>query len=65
MDRIRSIYPNTTVIMIAHRIQAIKSCDKIYLIENGIIAGSGEYKYLIKNTAQFRELVQNDEKLDQ
>ena len=65
LDRIRSIYPNTTVIMIAHRIQAIKSCDKIYLIENGIIAGSGEYKYLIKNSAQFRELVQNDEKLDQ
>ena len=36
--------PDKTIVMISHRMNTLKFCDKIYLIENGIIADVGNYE---------------------
>lgn len=39
---------NKTIFIIAHRITTLKSCDRIYELENGSIAGIHRYKDLIE-----------------
>ena len=46
-----------TVIMIAHRLQRVKSCDQLFVIDNGKLVGQGNYKDLIKNNETFKEMV--------
>jgi ATP-binding cassette subfamily C protein len=38
-----------TIIMIAHRLTTVKSCDKIYLLDQGKILEQGTYQELIRN----------------
>jgi ABC-type bacteriocin/lantibiotic exporter with double-glycine peptidase domain len=45
-----------TIIIVAHRISTIESCDNIFVIENGNIVGNGSYNYLIKNNKTFMAL---------
>jgi len=45
-----------TVIMIAHRLNTLKDCDQIYIMEKGSIIGQGTYKELIDTNRQFREM---------
>ncbi len=40
---------NKTTIIIAHRLQTITSCDKIYLLESGVVAESGTHDELLQN----------------
>jgi len=45
-----------TVIIIAHRLNTVRNCKKIYLIDNGIIRSQGSYDSLIKKDEYFRKL---------
>ncbi len=45
-----------TTILIAHRMTAVRSCDIIFELENGQIAGSGTYDGLLKSSAVFRRM---------
>ena len=45
-----------TVIMIAHRLNTLKDCDQIYILEKGIIVGQGTYDELITKNKKFREM---------
>lgn len=45
-----------TVVMIAHRISTIRSCDVIYLLEEGRIVAKGSYDDLVDSSPQFRAL---------
>ncbi|WP_320171778.1 ATP-binding cassette domain-containing protein [Maridesulfovibrio sp.] len=38
MSHLYGLNSNTTIIIIAHRLSTIKSCDKVYLVENGTIS---------------------------
>lgn len=46
-----------TRIVIAHRLSTIKGCDKIYLLENGIISEEGTFDELYEKKGYFHELV--------
>ena len=35
MDAVNNLRKNITIIIIAHRLDTIKNCDKIFLLENG------------------------------
>lgn len=35
-----------TILMVAHQIATIKNCDQIYLIESGMLVGSGKFEEL-------------------
>jgi ABC-type bacteriocin/lantibiotic exporter with double-glycine peptidase domain len=53
LDSLRGRY---TTILIAHRMSTVRSCDIIFELENGKIAGSGTYDGLLKSSAVFRRM---------
>ena len=44
-----------TMIVIAHRLSSIKKCDLIYFLRDGVVAESGTYEQLSKESPMFRE----------
>ncbi|GKV55347.1 multidrug ABC transporter permease [Sporosarcina sp. NCCP-2222] len=48
-----------TTLIITHRLSTIKHADKIILIDNGRIIGSGTHDELIENHAMYREFATN------
>lgn len=53
---ITNLKKQKTMIIIAHRINTLKICDKIYLMKNGRISGSGSYNNLLKKNSYFKKL---------
>ena len=48
MDAVNNLSKNITIILIAHRLNTVKICDKIYQIEKGEIIREGKYNELFK-----------------
>lgn len=46
-----------TCIVVAHRLSTIRSCDKIIVMEQGVIKACGTHKELIENCEIYKELV--------
>jgi len=46
-----------TRVVIAHRLSTVINADRIYLMENGMIAESGTYRELIEKNGKFKDLV--------
>ena len=51
-----SRYPDTTMIIIAHRITTIAGCDRIYVLDRGRIAGEGTHAELITQEGIYRDI---------
>ena len=49
-----------TIIMIAHRLNTLKDCDVIYILEDGFIKESGTYSQLLIKSDRFNELGKNN-----
>lgn len=47
------LHREITIIIIAHRLATIKSCDKIIYIENGIIQSEGSFDFVRQNVPNF------------
>lgn len=47
MEQIDQLKNNITIIMVAHRLSTLKSCDQIIWLENGVIKKTGSYKQMI------------------
>mgnify|MGYP000344216865 CR=1 FL=1 len=45
-----------TIIMIAHRISTIKTCDQIVIMEQGVILDNGNYEQLLESSDRFKKL---------
>ena len=58
METIRSLKSKHTIIMIAHRLTTIRDCDVIYMLEDGMIVGSGNFKELSSKNEKFRKMVE-------
>ena len=50
-----------TVLMVAHRLSTVIDCDRIIMLQNGVIAEQGDYETLIKNNGPFAELVRKQQ----
>ncbi len=59
LNSIQKLSPNKTIIMIAHRLNTLRDCDCIYIIDKGDITGIGSYDELIKNNESFKILAGN------
>jgi ABC-type multidrug transport system fused ATPase/permease subunit len=57
MEAIENISGDKTIVMIAHRLNTVKSCDLIYMVESGRIVDQGSYEYLLTNNAHFKKMV--------
>ena len=56
LKAIQSAAHTRTVIMIAHRLNTLKDCDQIYVLEKGSIIGQGKYDELISKNKKFKEM---------
>jgi ABC-type multidrug transport system fused ATPase/permease subunit len=62
MEAIYNIGYKITIILIAHRLNTMKKCDRIYFLEKGQVKAQGTYKYLAEKNETFREMVNSIEK---
>ena len=56
MENVVKQLNNKTLIVIAHRLEAIKDVDKIYVLSDGIIQEQGKYNELIDKNGYFTKL---------
>lgn len=56
MRAVNDLHTKKTIILIAHRLTTVESCDRIYLLEDGRIVGSGTYEDLQRDNAAFQTL---------
>jgi len=56
MSAIDSLVHNKTIILIAHRLSTVKSCDQIVLLEHGEIKTVGRFEMLLQENKQFRSM---------
>lgn len=59
IDTITSLSHKITIIMIAHRLSTVKSCDVIHMMNNGKVVNSGTYEHLMTHSAEFRKMSKN------
>ena len=57
MDALKNISKKTTIIIIAHRLNTIKECDKIFFLDKGQIMGEGAYNNLIETNDYFKKFI--------
>jgi ATP-binding cassette, subfamily B, bacterial PglK len=57
MDAIGGLDRDLTILLIAHRLSTVRSCDVIVELENGRVVGQGTYEGLLTSSASFRKMV--------
>jgi ABC-type multidrug transport system fused ATPase/permease subunit len=57
MDAVDRIRANKTIILIAHRLTTVKTCDTIFLMDRGRLLAQGSYDELLAGNAVFRRMV--------
>jgi ABC-type multidrug transport system fused ATPase/permease subunit len=58
MDAVKKLGHKKTIIMVAHRLSTVQSCDKIFLFDSGKIIANGTYDELIEASLEFRKMAQ-------
>ena len=53
MDAVNNLGKDITVILIAHRLNTVKRCDKVFLLEKGIIKNEGSFQELTNINENF------------
>jgi len=53
MDAVNKLHKYLTIVLIAHRLETVKKCDKIFLLEKGILKSEGKFRELIENDKSF------------
>lgn len=48
--------PNTTMVLISHRISTVRNCDRIIVLHNGTIAESSTHEELLANGRYYKDL---------
>ena len=56
MEAIKSFAHKRTIILIAHRLNTVKECDVIYVLNKGEIVGQGSYQELYQSNEAFQSL---------
>ncbi len=57
MEALNNIGREITVIMIAHRLDSIRKCDKIYYVEQGNVKAVADYTELVERSNKFSEII--------
>lgn len=55
-DTYSRVLPGRTVLFLPHRVSTIRSCDEIFLLNNGKIEAAGDHRDLLQNNELYRHL---------
>ncbi len=61
MEAVRKIREGRTIIMITHKVELMKLCDRILVVDDGVIAEEGTYESLISRNGVFSQLSRGGE----
>ncbi|WP_110969244.1 ABC transporter ATP-binding protein [Pseudomonas huaxiensis] len=56
MEAIEDFGRKKTIVMIAHRLNTVKNCDMIFMIEQGRVVDQGTYDHLFEHNAYFNKM---------
>jgi ATP-binding cassette, subfamily B, bacterial PglK len=56
MSTIAQLRGHYTLIVIAHRLSTVRSCDVIFELDQGKLVASGSYDWLLRNSGTFRKM---------
>jgi ABC-type multidrug transport system fused ATPase/permease subunit len=56
MEAMDNLGNEKTIILIAHRLSTVRSCDCIYVLEHGCVVAEGTYEQLLEKNAHFRAM---------
>jgi ABC-type multidrug transport system fused ATPase/permease subunit len=56
MDAVQSLTDEITLVMVAHRLSTVKTCDTIFFFENGELTGQGTFDKLLETHTQFKAM---------
>jgi ABC-type multidrug transport system fused ATPase/permease subunit len=56
MQAVQALSRQCTMVLIAHRLRTIQACDRIVMLDGGIVVADGEYDDLMANSDAFRRL---------
>jgi ABC-type multidrug transport system fused ATPase/permease subunit len=57
METLSKIKTDFTIILIAHRLNTVKDCDNIFVLENGQVKEQGSFEELMKNSEIFNKML--------
>lgn len=60
MDAVHKLSHKLTIIIVAHRLTTLKSCDQIIFMDSGRIADVGTYQSMVKRNANFKSMVKHE-----
>ncbi|WP_338822388.1 ABC transporter ATP-binding protein [Mycoplasmopsis felifaucium] len=60
-ENLKKYCKDMTVIIVSQRINSIKECDKIVVLDNGSISGEGSHEYLVQNNDIYRSIYEAQE----
>ncbi|EFK96136.1 ABC-type multidrug transport system, ATP binding permease protein, partial [sediment metagenome] len=58
MKAVRTLEGDKTIVLVAHRLSTVRTCDRIYMLNQGRVVASGTYDELIANSPEFRALAE-------
>ena len=58
MEAMQTLGRTKTMILIAHRLSTVRHCDRIYMLERGLVAASGTFEELLSGNSRFRAMVE-------
>ena len=61
LESLQEVSRDLTVLVIAHRLEAVRSCDVICFLENGKLVAQGSFDELLAHSSQFQALIGNHE----
>ena len=56
MESVHALNPDMTVIMSAHRLNTVRGCDKIFVLEKGKVVEEGNHEYLISASGLYKKM---------
>jgi ABC-type multidrug transport system fused ATPase/permease subunit len=56
MEAIEGLGSHLTIILIAHRLSTVRSCDRIFELESGRVTAQGSYDELLLKSPRFRQM---------
>lgn len=56
MEAIEGLSRDITIVIVAHRLSTVRSCDTIIELGGGNVIAQGSYEYLLENSQSFRQM---------
>jgi ATP-binding cassette, subfamily B, bacterial PglK len=59
MEAVHNLSRRKTIILIAHRLSTVRSCDRIFMLEKGKVIATGTYDELVAQDDRFRAMAES------